>query len=90
MGFAIRVEGGRLTADLEDVFPDFEMAFEGNEDGSTFYRSDRTRALNDEYGDMLHKILDLEACAPALPHRATHTRRSRLWLLQNRCSMQAA
>ncbi len=67
MGFAIRVEGGRLTADLEDVFPDFEVAFEGNEDGSTFYRSARTRALNEEYGDMLHKILDLEACAPALP-----------------------
>ncbi len=61
------MEGGRLTADLEDVFPDFEVAFEGNEDGSTFYRSARTRALNEEYGDMLHKILDLEACAPALP-----------------------
>ena len=43
------------------------MAVDGDEDGSTFYRSARTRALNDEYGDMLHKILDLEACAHALP-----------------------
>ena len=66
VGFAIRVEGGRLTADLEDVFPDFEVAFEGAEDGSTFYRSDRTRALGDEFGDMLHKILDLEARATPL------------------------
>ena len=60
MGFAIRVEGGRLTADLEDVFPDFSMAFEGGEDGGTFYHSDSTRQLDAEYGDMLHKILDLE------------------------------
>ena len=63
MGFAIRLEGGRLTADLKDVFHDFEVAFEGGEDGGTFYHSDRTRALNTEYGDMLHKILDLEVCA---------------------------
>ena len=62
MGFAIRVEGGRLTADLEDVFPDFNMAFEGGEDGGTFYHSDSTRQLDAEYGDMLHKILDLEVC----------------------------
>ena len=62
MGFAIRVEGGRLTADLEDVFADFNVAFEGGEDGGIFYHSDSTRQLDAEYGDMLHKILDLEVC----------------------------
>ena len=60
MGFATRVEGGRLTADLQDVFPDFQVAFEGGAEGGTFYHSDSTRRLDAEYGDMLHRILDLE------------------------------
>ncbi|KAK9821426.1 hypothetical protein WJX81_003661 [Elliptochloris bilobata] len=74
MGFAIRLEGGLLTADLEDVFSDFEVAFEGGDKGGTFYHSDRTRALNAQYGDMLHKILDLEAsiCNELLRRLAKH------------------
>lgn len=68
-------------ADLEDVFPDFSMAFEGGEDGGTFYHSDSTRQLDAEYGDMLHKILDLEVrciqAIAAMQHASVTSTRSR-------------
>ncbi len=123
VGFVVRLEGHRLTADLEDELPDFEFAFEstgvaalavmmptlllltrlsrpvilaakvfhklqvspvalcacawlhavsiirsdrccagGDGEGyGAYYRSERTRALDEHFGDMLHKIHDLEA-----------------------------
>ena len=62
MGFVTRLEGQRLTADLEDYLPDYDFAFEGagQEVGGHYYHSNTTRALNAEMGDMLHKIHDFE------------------------------
>ena len=58
----MRLEGQRLSAALEDFLPDYEFAFEGNggEVGGMYYHTDRTRQLNAHFGDMLHKIQDLE------------------------------
>lgn len=62
VGFVMRLEGQRLCAALEDILPDFEFAFEGSggEVGGMYYHTDRTRQLNAHFGDMLHKIQDLE------------------------------
>ena len=45
------------------VLPDFAFAFEGSgEDGCGFYYTcERTRQLSERFGDLLHKIRDLEA-----------------------------
>ena len=58
----MRLEGQKLSAALEDFLPDYEFAFEGNggEVGGMYYHTDRTRQLNARFGDMLHKIQDLE------------------------------
>jgi DNA mismatch repair protein MSH5 len=58
----MRLEGGRLRADLEEHLPDYQFAFEGSsEEGhGTYYNTTRTRQLNARFGDMLHKIQDLE------------------------------
>ena len=58
----MRLEGQRLSAALEDFLPDYEFAFEGSggEVGGMYYHTDRTRQLNAHFGDMLHKIQDLE------------------------------
>ncbi|MCJ1423469.1 hypothetical protein MMC29_001352 [Sticta canariensis] len=63
VGFVTRLEGQRLTADLQDCLPDYQFAFEGSgvEVGGMYYYSDATRELNAEVGDMLHKIHDFEA-----------------------------
>jgi hypothetical protein len=62
VGFLVYVEGQRLTADLEDCLPDYEFVFEGSGEqaGGYYYRCDRTRELHAEFGDILHKIHDLE------------------------------
>ncbi len=62
VGFIMRVEGQPLTADLEDYLPDFKFAFEGvgEEAGGHYYTSNRSQELNDRFGDLLHKIRDLE------------------------------
>ncbi|KAL3151543.1 MutS protein msh5, variant 2 [Trebouxia sp. C0009 RCD-2024] len=62
VGFVMRLEGQRLSAALEDFLPDYEFAFEGSggEVGGMYYHTDRTRQLNAHFGDMLHKIQDLE------------------------------
>ena len=61
----VRLEGQRLPADLEDELPDYEFAFEseGEEGFGAFYRCDRTKALDTRFGDLLHKIQDLEVCS---------------------------
>lgn len=62
VGFVMRLEGQRLSAALEDFLPDYEFAFEGSggEVNGMYYHTDRTRQLNMHFGDMLHKIQDLE------------------------------
>ena len=62
VGFVMCLEAQRLSAALEDYLPDYEFAFEGNgsELGGMYYHTDRTRQLNAHFGDMLHKIQDLE------------------------------
>ena len=68
-GFIMRLEGQPLTADLEDFLPDFKFAFEGagEEAGGFYYTTQRCQELNDHFGDLLHKIRDLEANALS-PH----------------------
>lgn len=62
VGFVVRLDGQRLPADLEDELPDYEFAFEneGDEGFGAFYRCERTKALDTRFGDLLHKIQDLE------------------------------
>lgn len=62
VGFLVRIEGQRLTADLEECYPDYEFAFEAEDGGvrGMYYRCGRTRELQAEFGDMLHRIHDLE------------------------------
>ncbi|KAK9812016.1 hypothetical protein WJX73_009003 [Symbiochloris irregularis] len=68
VGFVTRLEGQRLTADLQDYLPDYEFAFEGRgeEMDGMYYYSDTTRGLDQEMGDMLHKIHDFEVLQSAL------------------------
>jgi hypothetical protein len=56
------LEGGRLRSDLAEHLPDYQFAFEGSsEEGyGTYYHTARTRQLSARFGDMLHKIQDLE------------------------------
>ena len=63
VGFLVRIEGQRLSADLEECYPDYDFAFEAEDDGvrGMYYRCGRTRELQAEFGDMLHRIHDLEA-----------------------------
>ena len=58
----MRLEGEKLSPALEDCFPDYQFAFEGNgaEVDGMYYHTDKTRELNAHFGDMLHKIQDLE------------------------------
>lgn len=62
MGFVTRIQGPRLTADLEECLPDYTVAFqiEHGDAVGTYYTSQRTAELNTRFGDMLHKIHDLE------------------------------
>ena len=62
VGFVTRVQGPRLSADLEDCLPDYALAFqiEHGDAVGTYYRNDRTAELNQRFGDMLHRIHDLE------------------------------
>lgn len=63
----MRLEGEKLSAALEDCLPDFQFAFEGNgaEVDGMYYHTDKTRQLNAHFGDMLHKIQDLEVGSSA-------------------------
>ena len=52
----------KLPAELEEVLPDFVFAFEGtgSEAEGMYYKCETTAQLNHEFGDLLHKIQDLE------------------------------
>ena len=65
----MRIEGQRLTADVEECLPDYEFAFEGSDGGvrGMYYRCGRTRELQAEFGDMLHRIHDMEVRAGGVP-----------------------
>lgn len=75
VGFLVRIEGQRLTADLEECYPDYEFAFEAEDEGvrGMYYRCERTRELQAEFGDMLHRILDLEAGHTPHAHTCCHS-----------------
>jgi hypothetical protein len=49
---------------LNDHILIFRLAFEGGggDGGGHFYMCDRTTELNEHFGDLLHKIQDLEVC----------------------------
>ena len=61
----MRLEGGPLTADLEDFLPDYRLAFEGTgpEAGGFYYTLNKTTELNQQFGDLLNEIKDLEVIA---------------------------
>jgi len=65
----MRLVGKPLTADLEEYLPDFKFAFEGvgAEAVGFYYTSQRSQELNAEFGDLLHKIRDLEVMTSASP-----------------------
>lgn len=58
----MRFDGGQLRADMAEYLPDYQFAFQGNSDEGlgNYYYTDTTRQLNLQFGDMLHKIRDLE------------------------------
>lgn len=65
VGHAVRLQGPGtrpLRADLAAALPDYEFAFEGEtEEGwGTFYFADCSRGLDARFGDLYHRILDLE------------------------------
>jgi DNA mismatch repair protein MSH5 len=72
VGFLVRLEGGRLGADVAECLPDYALGFEGGgEDaGATYYMCAATRALHARFGDMLHRIHDLEARLSRQQHAA--------------------
>lgn len=65
VGHAVRLQdpGTRpLSADMARALPDYSFAFEGETvDGyGAYYFCNTTRQLDDKFGDLFHKILDLE------------------------------
>ena len=62
VGFMMRLDGGTLTADLEDFLPDYQLAFVGvsQEAEGFYYTFDKGTELNERFGDLLYKIKDLE------------------------------
>ncbi|KAL4443274.1 hypothetical protein ABPG75_011011 [Micractinium tetrahymenae] len=63
VGFLMRLEGGRLAAHLEEALPDYQFAFEGSasEDcRGVYYSCDLTTQLNERYGDLQHRMQDME------------------------------
>ena len=60
----VRMEGGHLSAALQDSLPDYTFAFEEPPEDSRpafFYTTRCTAQLNEEYGDLLAIIHDFEA-----------------------------
>ena len=66
----MRLVGKPLTADLEEYLPDYRFAFEGvgAEAEGFYYTSQRSRELNAEFGDLLHKIRDFEVSCSSSSH----------------------
>ena len=55
----MRFGGGRLEGDLSRILKDYTFEFEGkNSDGANgvYYSTDRTRELNQQFGDIYHKV----------------------------------
>eukprot|EP00955_Chlamydomonas_euryale_P032770 344517-Chlamydomonas_euryale.AAC.13 len=62
-GFVMQISGEPLTDDLLMELSDYTLAMEGHADDgapSAYYHTDTTRSLNDQVGDVLYKIKDLE------------------------------
>jgi hypothetical protein len=62
VGYVVQVTGQQLAADLLDCLADYQLAFDGScEDGySAYYHCSCTTRLNEQFGDMMYKIQDLE------------------------------
>ncbi len=62
LGFVMRLEGQPLSTSLAASMPDYKLAFEGVVEGreAWFYRCQATQQLDEEYGDMLHTMRDVE------------------------------
>jgi len=68
VGHCVRLQGAGseppLSAHLAAALPDYSFAFSTDEEhagASHFYFSDVCRALDEKFGDVYHRILDLEA-----------------------------
>lgn len=64
LGFAMRLEGTPLSASLAATLSDYQLAFEGVVEGreAWFYTCNATRELDEQYGDVLHAMRDIEVC----------------------------
>ena len=64
VGYLVQISGRPLPEDmLEDCLDDYKLLLESTgEDGSPtyYYKSKITEELNETFGDVLHKIQDLE------------------------------
>ena len=59
----MEISGDPLFSDILETLPDYNIAFESTrEDGipAYYYRNDRTEQLDAMFGDVIHKIQDLE------------------------------
>jgi hypothetical protein len=72
VGYVMQLTGEQLSAELHELLPDYELAFAGHGEtaGPTedqvntfaaYYYTNCTQQLNQQFGDMLYKIQDLEA-----------------------------
>ncbi|KAH8942337.1 hypothetical protein BDL97_14G093900 [Sphagnum fallax] len=59
VGYLLRF-GVRLHEDVLECLPDFQLAFEGGCEEGFFYRTSKTRELDEVIGDIFHKVLDME------------------------------
>ena len=68
----MQLTGEQLSPELQELLPDYELAFAGHGEqaGPTgdhdntfaaYYYTNSTQQLNQQFGDMLYKIQDLEA-----------------------------
>ena len=78
-GFVVRMEGGHLSAALQDSLPDYELAFEDSSGQvpAFFYTCRRTAQLNEEYGDLLAIINDYEVGRG----QVMHDQQTALWTM---------
>jgi hypothetical protein len=72
VGYVMQVTGAQLSPELLELLPDYQLAFSGDQGTmpagvgdpgggySAFYYAQCTQQLNQQYGDILYKIQDLE------------------------------
>jgi hypothetical protein len=72
VGYVMQVTGAQLSPELLELLPDYQLAFSGDQGTmpagvgdpaggySAFYYAQCTQQLNQQYGDILYKVQDLE------------------------------